>query len=103
LSEISIVNFKERCPDLYKKIFEAGQKAEREKFQVLKELCGGDFELLAECFVEGRSPEDALRLRVFKADYGEKAGGIEVFYQDALHGYERKSRPIPNEESGDTK
>jgi len=47
---------------------------------------------------------DNVMVRSWKnswAGYGEKAGGIEVFYQDALHGYERKSRPIPNEESGD--
>ena len=59
---------KERYPHLYAAAFEAGCLAEREKFQVLKEVCGGDFELLAECYAEGKNPEDALRLRAEKAE-----------------------------------
>ena len=34
------------------------------------------------------------------AGYGEMAGNAEIFYKDALHGYERKSYPVPNEDAG---
>lgn len=34
------------------------------------------------------------------AGYGEMAGSAEVFYKDALHGYERKGFPVPNEDAG---
>ena len=66
--KLTVEELQQVRPDLYEQIFEAGKKAEQEKFEVLKEVCGGDFELLAESFAEGRSPEDALRLRVFKAE-----------------------------------
>jgi len=34
------------------------------------------------------------------AGFGEKAGSVEIFYKDALQGYERKSRPLSNEDAG---
>ena len=68
MSEISIIDFKERYPDFYNTIFKAGQESEQERFAVLREVAGGDYELLAECFAEGRNPEDALRLRAEKSE-----------------------------------
>jgi len=46
---------------------------------------------------------DNIMVRSWKsawAGYGEMAGGCEVFYQDALHGYERTYEPVPNENAG---
>lgn len=34
------------------------------------------------------------------AGYGERAGSVEVFYRDALQGYERKGLPRSNEDAG---
>jgi len=46
---------------------------------------------------------DNTMVRTWKNAYagsGEMAGNAEVFYQDSLHGYERKCLPIPNENAG---
>ncbi len=46
---------------------------------------------------------DCVMARSWKnswAGYGEMAGSVEVFYKDALQGYERKSRPVHNEDAG---
>lgn len=34
------------------------------------------------------------------AGHEEKAGNVEVFFRDKLHGYERKPRPVSNENAG---
>ncbi len=46
---------------------------------------------------------DNIMVRSWKnswAGYGDMAGGVTIFYKDALHGYERKTLPIPNENAG---
>jgi len=46
---------------------------------------------------------DNTMVRTWKNAYagsGEMAGGAEIFYQDSLQGYERKSLPVANENAG---
>lgn len=46
---------------------------------------------------------DNIMVRTWKsswAGYGEMAGNAEIFFRDALRGYERESLPVPNENAG---
>ncbi len=57
--------FAEACPGIHKTIVAAGRaegiKAGQARFAELKEACGDDFELLAECFSQGKSVTEALK------------------------------------------
>lgn len=57
--------FAEAQPDMHGKIVETakteGIKSERTRFGELREACGTDYELLADCFAEGKSVNDALK------------------------------------------
>jgi len=69
--KLTVDELQQNRPDLYEQILEAGKAGELERFEVLKEVCGGDFELLAECYSGGKSYEEALRLRVERAEQAQ--------------------------------
>jgi len=68
----SVESFAVLYPDLYAEILAnskaEGQKAERDLFTSLKDACGDDHELLVECFSEGKTAEEAMKLRVDKLE-----------------------------------
>jgi hypothetical protein len=77
IMDLTAENFAEHCPDIRTKIFDqgkaAGEKAERTLFTELKAACGENHALLVECFSEGKSVTDALKLRAEQAEAGKVA------------------------------
>ena len=72
----SVESFAEQYPELHAELFEQGktaglaegQKAERALFAGLKEACGDDHELLVQCYGEGKTAAEAMKLRVEKIE-----------------------------------
>jgi len=69
--KLTIESFAREYPDLHGEITEKakaeglaeGKKAEQDRFESLREACGGDNDLLAECFAGGLTTADALKKR----------------------------------------
>lgn len=66
--EMTKDTFAEEHPDIHSQIYADGEKAERDLFAELKEVCGADLELLVQCFEEGKSKEETLELRSEKQE-----------------------------------
>jgi len=66
----SVESFAELYPEFHKEILAVGlakgQKQERDLFAELKEACGDDHELLVQCFSEGKTAAEAMKLRADK-------------------------------------
>ncbi|MBA7613757.1 hypothetical protein ES703_21013 [subsurface metagenome] len=96
----SVESFAEQYPELHGEVFEAGkteglaegqtagQKTERDLFAALKETCGDDHELLAQCYGEGKTTAEAMKLRVEKLEQEKTELGKTV---TAL---EKKRKPV---------
>lgn len=82
----SVESFAEQYPELHAELFERGkteglaegQKAERDLFAGLKEACGDDHELLVQCYGEGKTAAEAMKLRVEKLEKEKTQLGEKV-------------------------
>jgi len=72
----SVESFAEQYPDLNVEILAKGkaegmaegQKAEHDSFAALQEACGDDHELVVQCFKEGKTAAEAMKLRLEKLE-----------------------------------
>lgn len=66
----SVESFAELYPEFHKEIraegMAEGKKEERALFVALKDACGDDHELLVQCFSEGKTAAEAMKLRADK-------------------------------------
>lgn len=71
-TEMTIEALKAEHSDIYKDVFDLGktdgEKAERDMFTELAEVCGDDHELLVECFKEGKTKIEALQMKNAKLE-----------------------------------
>ena len=68
----SVESFAELYPEFHAEILvvgmDKGKKEEHDLFTALKEACGDDHELLVQCFGEGKTAAEAMKLRVEKIE-----------------------------------
>jgi len=68
----SVESFAELYPEFHKEILAVGRaegkKEERALFATLKDACGDDHELLIQCFDEGKTATEAMKLRAEKLE-----------------------------------
>ncbi len=64
---MTVEKLKSEFTEVHTDVFTAGQadgaEGERARFKTLQQACGDDTELLVQCFAEGKSETDALKLR----------------------------------------
>jgi len=70
--DMTIEKFAEKYPNLYQELYDKGkadgEKAERDLFNEVENVCGGDTELLIQCYKEGKTSEEALKMRAEKLE-----------------------------------
>lgn len=80
--EITIDTFSEDHPDVYQEILDKGkadgEKAERDLFSELENICADDLELLVQCYKEGKTSEEALKMRSEKLSQANKDLQVKV-------------------------
>lgn len=70
--DLTAETFAKVCPSIHTEIFDqgkaTGEKAERDLFAQLKDACGDNHALTVQCFIEGKSVTDALKMRAEQAE-----------------------------------
>jgi len=70
LADLTAENFSTLLPEIYNQVLAKGktetEQAGKQRFAELQKVCGDDAVLLVQCLAEGKTPADALQLKVGK-------------------------------------